>query len=523
MIALAVSALVTAATGHGVVPPLDASVVERVRDATVLVDTRYGLGSGFVALANEGRMFVVTNHHVVTPPRGKQPGRIEVQLGAGPRRWPLAAQVVAVDAATDLALLSVPQPEGAPAPLHVARSCDRLGGRPVYAAGHPYGATVNLSPGRVSPDVKTPGLLVLDLGLNPGNSGGPVVTADGVVIGVAVANVRRSERSYAVPCTAIQRLFAGSASFDASLRDVSPRVGAPEAAPPAAAGSDAGTELGEGLALLVGSGGRGTGLLVSRRGDELLFVTADVDMFRVRIGDRVSARLRGDTTARRARLLRLEETVALVAVPVAGTRMRPFTISPRLPRETEQVRVLGFDPFALVDDFKVVLEPGNVTAIRGLEFQVDTGVDGAILGGPVVDAEGKIIGAARRRRPGNNVSLAVPGTTIRAVVEHECVDAFRSFERVPRSAAPQVTARYDRGLALVDARAGAEGEGVRLLSAACTEGHALSCRMAGVAYLGGVGVSRDVERGEALVRKACAMGSGQTCREIWMAWQECPE
>ncbi|MFB6130570.1 MAG: S1C family serine protease [Salinigranum sp.] len=138
-------------------------------------------GSGFVY---DDRGDIVTNHHVIA---GAQ--SVEVQFHDG--TWENAS-VVGSDAYSDLAVLRVDALPPKARPLPVAQSTPRPG-EPVAAIGNPFGLTGSITTGVVSGVNRTmptahsftiPGTVQTDAAINPGNSGGPLLTRDGVVVGV---------------------------------------------------------------------------------------------------------------------------------------------------------------------------------------------------------------------------------------------------------------------------------------------------------------------------------------------------
>ncbi|PRY16146.1 MarP family serine protease [Kineococcus rhizosphaerae] len=150
---------------------------------------RRGLeGSGFVVADSGGSARVVTNAHVVA---GVE--RPEVQPGGQGRRY--AATVVAFDADRDLAVLDVP---GLSAPV-LPRAPELVAGDAAVVVGFPLDGDYQAVPARVRQLLRAQGRDIHDTRdvvrevysvaatVQPGNSGGPLLTEDGRVAGVVFA------------------------------------------------------------------------------------------------------------------------------------------------------------------------------------------------------------------------------------------------------------------------------------------------------------------------------------------------
>ncbi len=170
-------------------------VVEAVSPAVVRIDVRPsdeargdrrpgGTGSG-VIVSPDG--LVVTNSHVVAGG-----ARLRVTSADGQS---LTAHVVGDDPDTDLALLRINEGVTLPfAPLGDSRRLKR--GQLVIAIGNPLGFESTVTAGVVSALGRSlrartgrliDDLIQTDAALNPGNSGGPLVSSHGEVVGINTA------------------------------------------------------------------------------------------------------------------------------------------------------------------------------------------------------------------------------------------------------------------------------------------------------------------------------------------------
>lgn len=178
------------------------ALVARVTPAVASVEHRGGQGSG-VVLAPDG--YLLTNAHVVREPgrRGRN-GTVKVQLAEGRS---LLGRVVGADPRTDLAVVKL-EANGLPS-LRLDEAHEPVVGRLVLAIGNPLRLERTVTFGVVSAldrslqgpgGVLIEGLIQTDAAVNPGNSGGPLVDAEGRVIGINTAAVPFAQSiGFAIP------------------------------------------------------------------------------------------------------------------------------------------------------------------------------------------------------------------------------------------------------------------------------------------------------------------------------------
>ncbi len=166
-----------------------------IRIETVQCDGK-GVGTGFLLSPT----LVATVAHVVDQ-------STTISLSAGETQT--AGTVIGIDNVRDIALVQAIRPFSGHV-FTLARTLPDVGSR-VAAIGFPMGDPLTMTQGAISglgrtidlDDVQRTGLIQTDAAVNPGNSGGPLLDADGAVVGLVDAlNIAANSIAYAVPATA---------------------------------------------------------------------------------------------------------------------------------------------------------------------------------------------------------------------------------------------------------------------------------------------------------------------------------
>lgn len=170
-------------------------------------------GSGFVAASG----LVVTNAHVVAgvdqPVVQTRDGRV------------YQAHAVQYDDASDLAVLYAPDlPE---APLSLSNSVER--GQQVSFAGYPLGGPYTVRPATIqgegfapvqnvtTGDTLSRSIIQIAGRVEQGNSGGPLLDANGHVVGVIFAKAVEGEAGYAIPMEQVSNILEAAAGSTAPI------------------------------------------------------------------------------------------------------------------------------------------------------------------------------------------------------------------------------------------------------------------------------------------------------------------
>lgn len=169
-----------------------------------------GGGSG-VIISSDG--YIVSNNHVV-----EGADEVKITTNAGDS---YIAKVIGTDPTTDIALLKI---EATDLPVLEFGSSDELRlGEWVLAIGNPYGLTSTVTQGIISAKGRSVGaaqrskleiesFIQTDAVVNPGNSGGALITLDGNLIGINTMIYSQTGSyagySFAVPSSIVRKVVA---------------------------------------------------------------------------------------------------------------------------------------------------------------------------------------------------------------------------------------------------------------------------------------------------------------------------
>jgi S1-C subfamily serine protease len=209
----------------------------------ILGGAQAGQGSGFV-ISDKGE--IVTNAHVIADGEGsslRKAREVYVQFADGNQ---VPAKIVGYDPNADVGLIKVDPGDLKLRALPLGDSAKIAVGEPVAAIGSPFGEVQSLTVGVVSAlnrsidsltGFQIGGAIQTDAAINRGNSGGPLLDADGRVVGIN-SQIRSSSGSgsgvgFAVPVNTIKRSVdqlradgkVDYAFLGVSTQDVYPQLG----------------------------------------------------------------------------------------------------------------------------------------------------------------------------------------------------------------------------------------------------------------------------------------------------------
>ncbi|MDE2801286.1 MAG: trypsin-like peptidase domain-containing protein, partial [Chloroflexota bacterium] len=191
-----------APTATPVPTPSLSAIIERVKESVVRVETRRRVGSGVIFQVDGNTAFVVTNEHIF-------PGASQVTVIAGKDETEYRAELLGLDETHDLAVLRIccgnfrDVPFGDVSRVRSGEEVVLIG----YALDLEGEATVTrgiVSAVRYSDFVESE-VIQTDAAANPGNSGGPMISTSGEVLGILTFGYRETEGlSFAISAETVQ-------------------------------------------------------------------------------------------------------------------------------------------------------------------------------------------------------------------------------------------------------------------------------------------------------------------------------
>ncbi len=182
-----------AAKAYEAIIPSVVQVISYVTDPKTKQEKQAGVGSG-VVIVDKG--VILTNFHVV-----HRADRIKIIFADGLES---GASITGVKSEDDLAVLQAHKIPDDLVAATMRSTADLRSGDQVLAVGFPFGIGPSASAGIVSglkrtfrsPEGKQEmtNLIQFDAAANPGNSGGPLVTMDGEVVGIVTAIYNPNEQ-----------------------------------------------------------------------------------------------------------------------------------------------------------------------------------------------------------------------------------------------------------------------------------------------------------------------------------------
>ncbi len=168
------------------------------------------IGSGFFI---DRRGYILTNHHVIkseVDPKDKGYSRLYIRLSESPAGERIPAKVIGYDPIFDLALIKT---EITPSFTFGGYGGEQVApGDRIFAIGSPAGLEKTITSGIVSAMgrhlLQMGDIMQVDVPLNPGNSGGPMLNEKGDLIGVGFAGLEQFQGlNFAVPYHWIEKIL----------------------------------------------------------------------------------------------------------------------------------------------------------------------------------------------------------------------------------------------------------------------------------------------------------------------------
>ncbi|CAA6805321.1 MAG: HtrA protease/chaperone protein [uncultured Sulfurovum sp.] len=159
--------------------------MENTKNSIYKVVTSTGTGTGFKI---EGKDFLITNYHVV---EGSKVVAVENH-----KQDKFKAQVVMVNPEVDLAFLQVDALRDAKGEIRLEKEVEVKNLHKVYINGFPFGLPFTVTEGVVSAFDQPMGqrkYIQTDAAVNSGNSGGPMLNSEGVLVGITTSKFKDAD------------------------------------------------------------------------------------------------------------------------------------------------------------------------------------------------------------------------------------------------------------------------------------------------------------------------------------------
>jgi len=184
---------------------LPATVVERTEDITVRIICQGGrkTGSGIIiGSAQDNRAIILTARHVVYNEKNTQFSQPETSIVVKLRREQetrkVGIQNIESDPGIDFAVITTDPGGPVDEVVHYTTS-DAVGdGSTIAACGYPIGEQPIITLGRIVGTSNDLRFFITDAQVDPGNSGGPMIDADGRLIGIVLQKQEAHSQGFAL-------------------------------------------------------------------------------------------------------------------------------------------------------------------------------------------------------------------------------------------------------------------------------------------------------------------------------------
>ncbi|MCL1892997.1 MAG: trypsin-like peptidase domain-containing protein [Holophagaceae bacterium] len=426
---------------------------ERYHDlftGNVLTDP-VGSGSGIIW---DKQGHIVTNFHVVAmmdPMSGALRAADIVTVTTSDDRE-LAARIVGFNPDIDIALLKLENVADNLESIHIGSSTDLQIGQSVLALGNPFGISQTLTGGIISAlnrridsptGVPIKGVLQIDVAINPGSSGGPLLDLNGKLLGINTMIISSSgvnaNVGFAVPveliCKGIEDLIGKRdisifTNPEKSIEEKN-RAKVFQQTAESVVFIDAVTEKYDFYDAWTGNIFRlppasGTGIVWDNKGhiitaystvqleDPITGHITEAEKLTVTLAD-------GKTYAARILGRSLEYGIAVIRAFAPFKDMQPLPLAPESDLKVGQSLLALGNPFGM--DYS--LSEGVLSAIRGQTsdsrhlIQTDVAINPGNIGGPILDSEGRLVGmSVFFHGPGSHagINFALSASTLNRIV-----------------------------------------------------------------------------------------------------------